>query len=120
MKKAFLASYAFIALTPMLALAQFGRVDDFVEDISSFINDTLIPLLFAVALLFFLFGMFKYFIQGKNQADSKEEGKSYIIWSIVGFVMMIIVFGVVNLIASSTGLDDETIDNIPNIPTTNR
>ena len=113
--------YTMALMVPMFALAQFGEIDDFLGDISEFVNNVLIPLLFAVALLFFLYGVFNYFIVGKNLEDKKEEGKQYMIWSIVGFVLMVSVFGIVNLIANGLGFsDDEELDNIPNVPTSNR
>ena len=120
MKK--IVSVATLALlTPLFALAQFGEIDDFLGDVSGFINDILIPLVFAVALLFFLYGMFTYFISGVNNLDKKDDGKQYIIWSVVGFVLMVSILGVVNLLASGLGFsDDENIDNIPNVPTNNR
>lgn len=121
MKKIILSAYSFALLTPMFALAQFGEIDDFLGDIQSFINNILIPLLFGVALLMFLYGVFNYFIIGKNQEDKKSEGRSYMIWSIAGFVVMVSVFGIVNLIAGGFGFsDDEELDNIPNVPTSNR
>lgn len=121
MKKLFTSAYALAFFMPLLALAQFGEIDDFFGDISGFINNVLIPLLFAIALLMFLYGVFSYFIIGKNQEDKKSEGRSYMIWSIAGFVVMVSVFGIVNLIAGGLGFsDDEEIDNIPNVPTSNR
>lgn len=41
-------------LLPVVALAQFGEINDFLGDISEFINGTLIPLVFAAALLMFI------------------------------------------------------------------
>ena len=42
------------------------------------------------------------------------------IYSIAGFVLMVSIFGIVNLIADGLGFsDDQTIDNIPNAPTSN-
>lgn len=122
MHKIIISGTALALLTPVLVLAQFGEIDSFFGDISSFINNILIPLLFAVALFFFLYGAFSFFIQGgKGYEDKKEEGKTYMIWSIVGFVLMVSVFGIVNLIAGGFGFsDDENISNIPNVPTTNR
>ena len=121
MKKFILSAYSLAILTPMLALAQFGEIDDFLGDISSFVNDILIPLLFAIALLMFLYGVFKFFIIGKDKEETKSEGRSYMIWSIAGFVVMVSVFGIVNLIAGGLGFsDDEEIRNIPNVPTSNR
>ncbi len=121
MKNVLFTGFTLALLTPVLALAQFGEIDSFLGKVSTFINNTLIPLLFAVALMMFLYGVFNYFIVGKNQADKKDEGRSYMIWSIAGFVVMISVFGIVNLIANGLGFsDDEELDNIPNVPTSNR
>lgn len=110
-----------LALVPALALAQFGEINDFVNDILGFINDVLIPLLFALALLLFLWGVFYFFIVGRDDDEKRKTGKSYMLWAIIGFVVMVSVFGIVNLIAGGLGFsDDENIDNIPNVPTTNR
>jgi hypothetical protein len=120
MKKFGVSSLLF--LTPVLAFAQgdFGEINTFVGKISSFINSTLIPLLFGVALLVFLWGIFKYFILGGGDEGSREEGKQLMLYAIIGFVVMVSVFGIVNLIANGLGFsDDEKIENIPDVPTTN-
>lgn len=117
--KKIIGGAALVLFTPVLAFAQFGEINSFLGNISSFINNTLIPLLFAVALFFFLYGAFKFFI--RPGADDKEEGKTYMIYAIAGFVLMVSVFGIVNLIAGGLGFsDEENINNIPNVPTTNR
>lgn len=122
MKKFGIYALAFaVVLTPALALAQFGEVNDFLDDISAFINGTLIPLVFAVALLMFIYGMFQYFILGGADEDSRETGRRLMLWAIVGFVAMVSVFGIVNLIAGGLGFsEEENIQNIPNVPTNNR
>jgi hypothetical protein len=111
-----------VFLTPLLALAQedFGKINEFFTKVSSFINGTLIPLLFGVALLVFLYGIFKYFILGGGDEGKREEGKQLMLYAIIGFVVMVSVFGIVNAIASGLGFSkDETIQNIPNVPTSN-
>lgn len=114
------AAAAAVLLTPMLALAQFGEIDGFFGNITSFINNILIPLIFAIALLAFLYGAFKYFIMGGANEDSQKEGTQLMIYAIAGFVLMVSIFGIVNLIADGLGFsDDQTIDNIPNAPTSN-
>lgn len=109
-------------LTPLLAFAQedFGQINEFFTKISAFINGTLIPLLFGVALLVFLWGIFKYFILGGGDEGKREEGKQLMLYAIIGFVVMVSVFGIVNAIAGGLGFSkDETIQNIPNVPTGN-
>ena len=122
MKKIGIYTLALMAVVlPGVAFGQFGEVNDFLDDISTFINGTLIPLVFAVALLMFIYGIFKYFILGGADDDEREAGKKLMLWAIVGFVVMVSVFGIVNLIAGGLGFsDDENIQNIPNVPTNNR
>jgi len=109
-----------LGLLPVIAFAQFGEVDTFIKKISTFINNTLIPLLFAVALLFFLWGAFNYFVRGGSDEEAQTKGKEAMIYGIIGFVLMVSVWGIVNLIAGGLGFsNNDSIQNIPNIPTTN-
>lgn len=119
MKKIGVSLLAFLA--PLIALAQeFGEIGSFIENISSFINSTLIPLVFGIALLVFLWGIFQYFILGGGDEGKREEGKKLMLYAIIGFVVMVSVFGIVNMIANGLGFsDDESIQNIPNVPTSN-
>jgi hypothetical protein len=122
MKKIGIYTLALVAIVlPGVAFGQFGEVNDFLDDISSFINSTLIPLVFALALLLFIWGIFQYFILGGADEEKREDGKKLMLWAIVGFVVMVSVFGIVNLIAGGLGFsDDENIQNIPNVPTNNQ
>lgn len=109
-------------LTPMMVHAQedFGGIGEFANNIIGFINNVLIPLVFAIALLVFLYGVFKFFILGGGNEDSRKEGTQLMLYAVIGFVLMVSIFGIVNLIAGGLGFsDDQTIDNIPNAPTTN-
>ena len=110
-----------VAFLPLIAFAQeFGEVSSFIGRISAFINSTLIPLVFAIALLMFLWGIFQYFILGGGDAEKREAGVQLMIYAIGGFVVMVSVFGIVNMIANGLGFGGkENIENIPNVPTTN-
>lgn len=120
------AVVSLLALVPFFAFAQRGRrEDDTLGEIGStflefqdFINDILIPLVFAVALLVFLWGIFKYFILGGGDEGKRAEGRQLMLYSILGFGLMVAIFALVNLLVSGLGLDDEndTLD-IPEVPT---
>jgi len=116
-----IAGIGAVLMLPLVSLAQqFGEIDRFIGDISSFINNTLIPLVFAVALLVFIYGMFQYFILGGADEDSRGKGTKLMLYAILGFVLMVSIVGVVNLLANGLGFsDDEEIQNIPNAPTSN-
>ena len=57
--------------------------------------------------------MFQYFIAGGANDEAKEKGKSLMIYAVLGFVLIIVFWGIINLIANSTGLEGETADNVP-------
>ena len=113
------SSVAVLALAPVVALAQFGGINDFLGNVILFINDVLVPLVFAVALLVFLWGVFNYFILGGGDESKREQGRSLMLYAIIGFVLMITIFGIVNLISSGLGLNDEDIETMPNTSQTN-
>lgn len=104
-------------LLPVVASAQFGEVDSFIGNITSFINNVVIPLIFAIALVVFMWGIFQLFI-AKN-AEQAEDGKKLAFYAVIGFVLMVSIWGIVNLIAGGLGFSGEQIENIPNVPTSN-
>lgn len=107
------------AFLPVVALAQFGEINTFAGKILTFINDVLIPGIFAIALLMFIWGMFKFFILKGHEDDAQKEGKNLMIYAIVGFVLMVSIFGIVNLVANGLGFKNEQIQGIPNVPRSN-
>jgi hypothetical protein len=111
-------------LFPVLAGAQgiansadAGAFQDLLENILLFSNDVLIPFILGIGFLVLVWGIFKYFIFGGANDESKEQGKSLIIYATLGFVLIIVFWGIVNLLTSSTGLTGQGLQNIPGINT---
>ena len=109
---------ALFALVPVAAFAQeyFGEVDTFFKNIGKFIDGVLIPLVFTLALLVFLWGMFKFFILGGDNEEARAKGKRLILWSIIGFVMMVSIWGIVNVVSSGL-IPDTQPPKLPGTPT---
>ena len=101
---------------PGVVAAQNGLADsptggDFgglLVDILTLTNNILIPFILGIGFLVFVWGMFKFFILGGANDEEKDKGKSLMVYATLGFVLIIVFWGVVNLIASSTGLDRDT------------
>ena len=105
-----------LAALPGVALAQFGGIDTFFLNVMQFMNNILVPFVFAIALLFFIFGMFNYFIRGGASEASQEKGKQMIVYSVAGFVLMLSIWGIVNLVASGLFGTTTTPPNLPSLP----
>ena len=102
-------------LLPALALAQ--SVDTIFGQFINLINRFLIPALFAVAGLIFLWGVFRYITSGGDE-EKRAEGQKLIVWGLVGLAIMVGFWGLVNAVVSFFGLNTSTIQNLPTVPTT--
>ena len=98
MKKASLLALIFLQL-PSVAFAQ--SLDLFFIGITEFFQFVLLPFLIAVAFGFFLLGLVRFAIAGSANEDGRQRAKALIIWSIVAFVLITAIFGIVNLLADS-------------------
>ncbi len=103
----------FAPLFAFAAVPQFGPVTDFITGIIGFINGPLVTGIFALAFLVFLWGMFKTFILGGHDEEKQSEGKQLMMYAIAGFVLMVSIWGIVNLIANSIGLKQTTLEGVP-------
>ena len=105
-----------MTLMPGLAFAQWrvlswGDLVDFFYDVIY----TLIPIIVSLAVLVFIWGVFRYVVS-PNEED-KARGKQVMIWGIVGIFVMVSVWGLVNIIEGTLGLDsDRYRGNFPEVP----
>lgn len=105
MKKALVlsASAAAAVLLPAVAMAAtpINNVNDIGAFIINTINNLVVPVLFAVAFIVFLFGAFQAFILGASNGSAKEKGKNLMIWGLIGFFVMVSVWGLVNILVGT-------------------
>jgi hypothetical protein len=69
------------------------------DGIINVINSVLVPILIAVAFFTFLIGVYKYFILGAADDKSRQTGRMYVLWGIIGLVVVFAVWGLVNFVA---------------------
>lgn len=65
------------------------------------INDSVIPLIFAVATAFFIWGAVKFFIINSDEEAKREQGKQFMIWSIIAFTVMLSIWGLVKIVGGT-------------------
>lgn len=90
------------------------QLTNIASSIVTFINAVAVPLIFAVAFVVFLFGVFRYYIAGGANPEKRKEGTQLIVYALIGFAVMIVVWGLVNVVIGTLGI---TNNNRPNLPT---
>ena len=120
--KLFAGSTALFMLPLAFASAQLGdgiatggNFGVLLNNILLFTNNILIPFILGIGFLVFVWGMFRYFIAGGANEEAKESGKSLMIYAILGFLLIIVFWGIINLLAQSSGLQSEQLISNPGI-----
>ncbi len=85
-------------------VAYAGRLDEFLQNVNTQIVNPLIAFLFALAVVYFLYGVFQFFSNQKNE-ESKTTGKNHMLWGVVGITIMVGIWAILNIILSTFGID---------------
>lgn len=70
----------------------------------TFVNNLVIPFLLGIAFLVFIINVIRFFVFGGTNVDSKEKAKSLAVYGILGFVLILVFWGIINLLTNSLGL----------------
>lgn len=68
------------------------------------INTFVVPVIFALAFVVFIWGVMRRFIIGGADEAQLAEGRQFILWGIIGMVVLFSVWGFVNILLSTLGL----------------
>ena len=110
MKKAIALTTGTLAIfaVPLVSLAAINNVSDLGSFVINTINNVLVPVLFAVAFVVFLWGAFYTFIVGANDEEVKTKGKNLMLWGLIGFFVMVSIWGLVNILTGTISFGNNT------------
>ena len=112
-------------LLPTLALAQnpapapgntgptLSNISQLVGNVRGIVNN-MIPLVVAIALLLFFWGLAKFMLAAGDE-KRKDEGKNLMIWGVISFVVMLSIWGIVAFIQSAFGIGGVVPINVPQV-----
>jgi len=83
-------------LVPSAAYAAPKNFEEFVNLLIGIINNAIVPLLFAIAFVIFIWGVFRYFIADTTKA--KEDGRTLLVWGLLALAVMASVWGLVAIV----------------------
>ena len=99
--------YSSIALLSLLTLpssAKAETVQTFLPNFVTFIGETVIVFLIGLAFIIFVFNAVRFFILEGTTEQGREKAKSLMVWSVAAFTVIIVFWGVINIIGSSLGI----------------
>lgn len=91
-----------LILPVLLLLPSFAHAASLKEltaSIVTLVNTGVVPLFYAIAFILFLIGMVRFFFLGGE--EGREKGKTFMLWGIIGFVVMFSVWGIVRLLLTA-------------------
>ena len=101
-----------VALAPFAAFAA-GGVDNALTKIGNLISQAT-PIVVALALLAFFWGLVTY-IFGSSNDEKRKKGIHIMVWGIIALFVMLSVFGIINALQSTLGVENTTTIQIPQV-----
>ncbi|OGI78683.1 hypothetical protein A3F19_01840 [Candidatus Nomurabacteria bacterium RIFCSPHIGHO2_12_FULL_37_29] len=76
------------------------------------IGKSVIPFIFAIAMVMFVWGAVKFFIIDADEEAKRAQGKQFMIWGIIALTVMISVWGLVNVLGTTFNLRTNVLPQI--------
>jgi len=81
------------------------KFSDYLDYFTCIIGSSVIPFIFALAVVMFIWGIVKYFILNADEEKKRAEGKQFMIWGIIALAVMLSVWGLVGILKTTFGIN---------------
>jgi len=83
--------------------------------ITKIINDSIIPLIFALATVMFVWGVVNFFVLNADEEKKREQGKQFMLWGIIALAVMLSVWGLVGILGSTFNISTIRSSVLPQV-----
>lgn len=90
-------------LTPVVSFAALDGIKGLLREARAILN-LLIPILMALAIVYFFWGIAQFILNDAGSDKTREEGKKKIIWGIIALFVMMSIMGIISLMSGLTGI----------------
>ncbi len=88
----------------------YADLNSFLINVSREIINPLITLIFALAIVYFLYGVVE-FLMNQDNDEKKTTGKSHMLWGVIGLTIMIGVITIMNMILDTLEIKGIDVQN---------
>lgn len=89
-----------------------SKLQDYFGYITCVINNSVIPLIFTLATLMFLWGTVNFFILNADEEAKRAQGKQFMIWGIIALAVMLSVWGLVGILKDTFGIKGSILPQV--------
>jgi uncharacterized membrane protein YidH (DUF202 family) len=89
-----------------IAYASSTNLTGFITNVDNNIINPLINFLFALAVIYFLYGVVEFLTHQDNE-EKKTSGKSHMLWGIIGIAIMLGVWTILGVLVNTLGVSDQ-------------
>lgn len=83
---------------------QIKTLTDLINFFVCILLKSVVPLLFTVSLIVFIYGVVKYIMHADDEKE-REEGRKFMLFGIIALFVMVSVWGLVQVLRNTFGLD---------------
>ena len=87
----------------LVPIAKASMVSDLMGRVNQFVLGPIMQLLFALAFIYFLYGVLVYFINPLD-TEKRAEGRQHVMWGLIGLFIMFSVYGIIRLVLGTFGI----------------
>lgn len=95
----------------------YASITSLVNSIEKVVINPLILMIFALGLVYFLYGVMQFVINPTSE-EIRKSGKNHMLWGLVGMFIMVGVFGIMRLVLNTVGESRINIQDNGNITIT--
>jgi hypothetical protein len=92
-----------LAVAPTFAFAALDGVKGLIGDVKDILN-LLEPVIFALALFFFFWGIIQFIRNEAGSDKTRAEGQRKILWGIIALFVMFSIWGILNFVGGLVGI----------------
>ena len=93
-----------------MLIAYADSVDDLLFKLNAKVINPLIEFAFIIAFVVFLWGVLQY-MRGAANTEKRSAGKQHMLWGMVGFLIMLGVFGIITILMRTFGITGVKVNN---------
>jgi hypothetical protein len=95
--------FALLPFIPSIVLAQ-ATLNTYIIEFGLFLNRFVVPMILALAFLFFVYNAVRFFVIGGASSESQEKAKTLALWGVLAFVFILSIWGLTNVLVAAFGV----------------